>query len=635
MDELSGFFAKAEISDDGHSVDYFVPPFKQATPYSALSDQEKKDADGQIEDHVSKLMSLLSRLDANGQTNERNMVAALEGIFYLPNKDSIYMVDGKVVLVAWGYGEENSFVDIRTFRKSAPDDEKIGVVVPWWRRKLWWLLLLLLLLLLLGWLALRFIWPCLLWFQVCTGPVAEPDRARLEYGNSSISIPITKNDTHPEGLEISVLRCDKPGVVVDEKNIRYDREGGVTSGDVTFICEVKDPRGLTDRALVTVTIDEAPRVPPTANSDDGRLKLGEAFAEVDVVKNDKSSKGGSVTLESCEPPGAVRDGKALYLRDPSVAEGSVTFNCTVRDEDGETSVAPVVIDVEPANRAPTANELVVNMPLSVAEIEIPVLGAISDPDPSDTHRILECSPFGRVDGTSVRFARPKDPAIEQRKFRCKVEDSAGNSVDVPVTVKIQKELRNCDPIETAAKVHFHIGVDRSGSMSGPRERAARTAVNNILDTAGPNVSISLALISSTPMLFEGSRSSIKRRLTATKFTGGENFGAFSKGMLSVYEKTKRSVDRFVVVTLTDAPSGNVASANADFRKLQGQKDIGIETSFIYVGPKQAISSTKAKYGGFVSRGGVFEDINSNPAGIDGLIKSLSAATRLSPRPGCE
>ncbi len=634
--ELSNFFAKAEIADDGHSIDYFVSSFSQATPYSALNAAQKQDADDQIAKHVEDLTALLAELSQDAQSNQQNMVAALEGIFYLPNKDSIHMVDGKVVLVGWGYGEERGFVDIRSFMRAPKKVDHEVIFVPWWRRKRWWLLLLLLLLSL-GWLLFWIIWPCVLWFKNCEAPIASPDEATLNFGVPSVEIPVTANDTHPEGIPIKLLRCDPPGVVVTDRAATYTREPGVPAGNVTFICEVTDERGLTDRALVTITIDEEPRVPPTAVPDQGVLRLGEGFVEVDVTANDRADKGGPVMIEACAPPGAVRGGNALYLRDPAKIEGSVTFTCTIRDALGETATAPVVIAIEPPNRPPRGTPLVVSLPLSVPQINIPILGAVRDPDTGDTHTVLRCTPHGTVDGTKVTYARPRDETVTQQRFSCTVADREGATAEVPVTVNIERELRNCDPIETAARVHFHIGVDRSSSMDSiGADVVARRAINNILDSAGSNVTISVAMFGNSTVLLEGTRAEVKRQLALLKFDQGtEDFAGFGRSTVTMYNKRKSSIDRFVAVTITDARSGDVTSAIRNFKDLHRERDVKVESSFLYVGPKQNLTKTRAKYGGFVSSGGVFEDLNTSRGGINGLVRSLSDATRLTPRAGCE
>ena len=88
-------------------------------------------------------------------------------------------------------------------------------------------------------------------------PEAAPDEATVHAGDV-VTVPVLGNDTHPDGLELTlaedlVEQPDSGEAFVSEDVVRF-KAGPNQSGTVHLVYEVTDPNGQKDSAQVTVTV---------------------------------------------------------------------------------------------------------------------------------------------------------------------------------------------------------------------------------------------------------------------------------------------------------------------------------------------------------------------------------------------
>lgn len=133
------------------------------------------------------------------------------------------------------------------------------------------------------------------------------------------------------------------------------------SGTATFVYRASDGDGAS--ATATVTISVAPVNDPPIARDDTLTATEDSYRTVEVLLNDTDPEGETLTLQAVTLPG---NGRILAFSTVSNPTGRITyspnanyngpdsFTYTVRDSNGNTSTANVVVTVTPVNDAPVA-----------------------------------------------------------------------------------------------------------------------------------------------------------------------------------------------------------------------------------------------------------------------------------------
>jgi len=177
--------------------------------------------------------------------------------------------------------------------------------------------------------------------------------------DTAITIDVMSNDDEAVKITRIVENPSNGTVKIVNGKIKYTPDAGFSGVD-TFDYEVKDAKGNTSIATVTVTVrkDQAPL--PEANDDSATLQTCNTKL-IDVLINDNQGSGNAeVTVVSGPKHGSFEikaNGKILYWADDYyVGEDSFTYMIT--DSNGKTSTATVNLTITNhclVNGAPKAN----------------------------------------------------------------------------------------------------------------------------------------------------------------------------------------------------------------------------------------------------------------------------------------
>ncbi|GAB2500709.1 Ig-like domain-containing protein [Promicromonospora xylanilytica] len=195
-------------------------------------------------------------------------------------------------------------------------------------------------------------------------PEAAADEATVHAGDV-VTIPVLANDSHPDGLELTlaedlVERPEAGEAFVSEDAVRF-KAGAGQGGTVHLVYEVTDPHGQKDSAQVTVTVvdddENAAPQPPDATA---RVLAG-ASTRVSLPLEGSDPDGDHVRLEaitSAPTMGTVDivDGYLEYEASANAA-GEDLLTYSVTDTRGATATGTVRVGVATppqVNQAPLA-----------------------------------------------------------------------------------------------------------------------------------------------------------------------------------------------------------------------------------------------------------------------------------------
>ena len=225
-------------------------------------------------------------------------------------------------------------------------------------------------------------------------PIANFDTAETPI-NVSINIPILDNDTDPDGdvliIEIIEMPTNGTAVVAANGTIFYVPNADFEGTD-TLIYQVEDPSGLTDTAIVYITVgetDTSEQVPPIAVNDTVTIDVDENI-EILVLANDTDPDGDDELINVVEITQDPQNGTAVITDDntifysPNVSfVGFDTIVYWIEDEDGLMDSAIIFITVGNPDTSdmipPIANPDFITMELNTDTL-IPALGNDEDPD---------------------------------------------------------------------------------------------------------------------------------------------------------------------------------------------------------------------------------------------------------------
>lgn len=224
------------------------------------------------------------------------------------------------------------------------------------------------------------------------GPQPHPDAATVRTGDH-VTIPVLRNDTHPNGVEFHVsgieVPDDMPGLpFVSQDLVRFAAPD--EPGTYTFTYTVTDANKRSDSATITIYVEargeEANAAPQPADVE-VRAFAGERIRiPIDIYGIDPDGDSvqlvGPVTSPERGRIVDVQAGYIDYVAFNSAEGGTDTFDFTVRDRQGAIGQATVTIGVIPpptTNRSPvTAADHIEVRP--DRQIQADVLLNDTDPD---------------------------------------------------------------------------------------------------------------------------------------------------------------------------------------------------------------------------------------------------------------
>ncbi|MFC7026335.1 Ig-like domain-containing protein, partial [Promicromonospora thailandica] len=290
-------------------------------------------------------------------------------------------------------------------------------------------------------------------------PEAGPDTATVHTGDV-VTIPVLKNDTHPDGLELRVndeLQESPPAsageAFVSQDTVRF--RAGDEAGTVHAVYEVVDSNGQKDSAQVTITVvDEDSNTAPQLPDVEARV-LTEGVVRIPLPLDGTDPDGDHVTLSSIS--GAPSKGTATIVEGfidykASDTPGLDTFTYQVTDTRGAPAEGLVRVGIAPkpaTNQPPQAedDETTVRPGRTVA---IQALENDSDPDGDQIGLFAK-----GFEGTEESGIKPK--AVEDDVVLTAPDDEAAYSFYYGVQ----------DTFQARASGAITVDVDREAPLLRP------------------------------------------------------------------------------------------------------------------------------------------------------------------------
>ncbi|MBD8078909.1 Ig-like domain-containing protein, partial [Cellulosimicrobium arenosum] len=290
-------------------------------------------------------------------------------------------------------------------------------------------------------------------------PNAAADSVTVHTGDV-VTIPVLRNDTHPDGLELSLqgeleqeVEPTLGEAFVSEDTLRFKALS--ESGTAHAIYRVRDVNGQEDSAQVTIHVrDGQENEPPQPRDVEARVLSG-ASTRVDVPVHGIDPDGDSVLVTgvaSAPSKGTARivDGYLEYTASKN-AVGLDTFTYTVLDARGATATGAVRVGIsKPAdqNQSPVAvdDEVTVRPDRTVA---IAALRNDTDPDgdqialvPSELDDSQGMDP--EVVGDRVVVTTPADEGAYT--FYYAIQDTYGARGSGAITVDVADDAPLLPPV---------------------------------------------------------------------------------------------------------------------------------------------------------------------------------------------
>ncbi|MCB7137080.1 Ig-like domain-containing protein [Cellulosimicrobium marinum] len=304
-------------------------------------------------------------------------------------------------------------------------------------------------------------------------PNAAPDEVTVHAGDV-VTVPVLRNDTHPDGLELFVQPELEQGVdgelgeaFVSEDTVRF--RAGSQAGTAYAIYRVRDTNGQEDSAQVTIRIrDGQDNAPPVPRDVEARVLSG-GSVRVDVPLDGIDPDGDSVQVTGvASAPGKgtarVVDGSLEYTA-ARTATGLDTFTYAVLDARGETATGTVRVGISrpgETNQAPVAvdDEVTVRGGRTVA-----VAALVNDTDPDGDQIALVPSAVEesqgmdpQVVGDRVVITSPPDDG--SYTFYYGIQDTYGARATGAITVQVAADAPLLPPVarDDAVQVEDILGT---------------------------------------------------------------------------------------------------------------------------------------------------------------------------------
>ncbi|MFE6229479.1 Ig-like domain-containing protein, partial [Streptomyces sp. NPDC057854] len=290
-------------------------------------------------------------------------------------------------------------------------------------------------------------------------PQAAADEVTVHAGDV-VTIPVLKNDTHPDGLELFLqpeLEQDVDPALgeafVSEDTLRF--KAGPEAGTAYAIYRVRDVNGQEDSAQVTIRIrDGEDNAPPQPREIEARVLSGSSV-RIAVPLDGIDPDGDSVQVTGIATPAGkgtarVVDGQIEYAASKN-ATGHDTFTYSVLDARGATAVGTVQVGIaRPAetNQPPVAvdDEITVRPGRTVS-----VAALTNDTDPDGDQVGLVPGGIEDTHGLDAevvvdRIVLTSPDADGAYTFYYQVQDTYGARATGAVTVNVAADAPLLPPI---------------------------------------------------------------------------------------------------------------------------------------------------------------------------------------------
>ncbi|ABV89179.1 putative outer membrane adhesin like protein [Shewanella pealeana ATCC 700345] len=242
-------------------------------------------------------------------------------------------------------------------------------------------------------------------------PVASNDSLTLTEDSTGVSFPLA-NDVDADGDPLTITSASAShGTVTigSEGSILYTPEADFHGEDQISYC-IEDPQGLTDCAIITVTVISV-NDRPVALDDRVTTEINQPVM-LAVLSNDSDSDGDTLSVIAVAQSSlsvVVNPNNTLTITPPADWSGEVSFSYTISDNNEiepltAQAKVTVIVEEEPVNQPPVTQDdiIVVN---DWSQLSILPLANDSDPD-GDNIRLLSASvDFGQltISGNEIRY----------------------------------------------------------------------------------------------------------------------------------------------------------------------------------------------------------------------------------------
>lgn len=313
-------------------------------------------------------------------------------------------------------------------------------------------------------------------------PVAVDDRYTVEHDQSVVLSPLS-NDSDPDGDQITLFTLNGQPLSgditlahgrIETQTLRFTPNKGF-SGDVRVGYEIKDSKGLTANAFITIAVKAKSNQPPVAVDDAYSTKINTAVT-LTPLANDRDPENQPLKLMQI-------DGQAIDLTNPQTIavtngevrvsanalefmpskdyEGKAMFSYQIEDDKGLTASAKVVVNVSktaPKNLPPVAVDDAYSTKVNTA-VTLTPLANDSDPenqplkltqidsqaiDLTNPQTIAVTDGEVRVSANALEFMPSKDYEGEAM-FSYQIADDKGLTASAKVVVNVSKTAPKNQP----------------------------------------------------------------------------------------------------------------------------------------------------------------------------------------------
>ncbi len=293
------------------------------------------------------------------------------------------------------------------------------------------------------------------------------------YENTPVDIDVL---SHVQGLDDGfgyLIIHSEPefgnAVVNDDRTVTFTPANHYI-GTVTFKYRVADIHGDWDIGEITVDVTERPNFTPVANDVSVATEF-ETPVDIDVLYNDENLEDEPILVSISTPPSSehgtasVNPDNTINFIPENGFDGTVTFNYTVTDKDGDSDNAQVTVIVLPdgvENHVPVAEDINVNTTVNTP-VDIDILSHVQGLDDGFGYLVIHELPYiGNAvvnDNRTVTYT-PANLFVGQVTFVYRVADAHGDWDTGVITVDVT-EQPNSTPVanDLSVATSFNTPVD--------------------------------------------------------------------------------------------------------------------------------------------------------------------------------
>ena len=276
-------------------------------------------------------------------------------------------------------------------------------------------------------------------------PLANDDTANTTV-NTPVTINVVANDTDPEGGPLTVTNVSDPphGSVVNniDGTVTYTPDPAFIGTD-SFQYTIQDNQSLTDTAMVTVSVTQAPNKCPTAVNDSATTEKNEPV-QISVLANDTDPDGDTLTVTgTSDPPNGnavVNPNSTVTYTPDANFTGNDSFTYTITDGRGCSRTATVTVSVTaPVNHPPDAvDDMATTQENTAVTINVVANDTDSDSDSLTVTNVTDPPNGTATNNNGTVTYTPNAGFVGTDNFAYTISDGNGGSDTATVTVTVNR-----------------------------------------------------------------------------------------------------------------------------------------------------------------------------------------------------